>query len=260
MQPAGVDATSDVDVRSGAPSRVAAAFEIMTTLVVLQPGYIPWLGFFDRMRRSDAFIYYDDVQFDKNGRRNCDRIKDAERRAMAELPGKAKRTHRAAHLRRRNRAAAALGATASALSAFREAYAQAPFLKLYYGELAEILQRDWQLLAELNIAAVALMCRWLGLDRRILRSSELDIAGGKSERLIKLCRDVGANRYPSGNSALHYLDPGLFAAANITLEWQDYVYPSYPQLHGATLDLLFNVGPSSLDEIARGASVPACHG
>jgi hypothetical protein len=236
----------------------------MTTLVVLQPGYIPWLGFFDQMRRSDVFIYYDDVQFDKNGWRNRNRIKIQNSAQWLSVP-----------VRQSGRTGQRICDVEIVrpqpwaqrhLRSIREAYAQAPFLKLYYEEIAEILQRDWQLLVELDIAVVALMCRWLGLDRRILRSSELNIAGGKSERLINLCRHVGADRYLSGNSAGDYLDTGLFAAANIAVEWQDYVHPSYPQLHGAfvpfmsTLDLLFNVGPGSLEVVARGASVPACHG
>src|SRR5204863_6245964 len=45
------------------------------TFVVLQPGYLPWLGFFDQLQRSDCFIFYDDVQYDKNGWRNRNRIK-----------------------------------------------------------------------------------------------------------------------------------------------------------------------------------------
>ena len=45
------------------------------TLVVLQPGYLPWLGFFDQMQRADVFVYYDDVQFDKHGWRNRNRVK-----------------------------------------------------------------------------------------------------------------------------------------------------------------------------------------
>ena len=44
-------------------------------VVVLQPGYLPWLGFFDQFRRSDVFVYYDDVQYDKHGWRNRNRIK-----------------------------------------------------------------------------------------------------------------------------------------------------------------------------------------
>ena len=45
------------------------------TLVVLQPGYLPWLGFFDQLRRCDIFVIYDDVQFDKHGWRNRNRVK-----------------------------------------------------------------------------------------------------------------------------------------------------------------------------------------
>jgi hypothetical protein len=47
----------------------------VTTLVVLQPGYLPWLGYFDLMRRADVFVHYDDVQFDKHGWRNRNRVK-----------------------------------------------------------------------------------------------------------------------------------------------------------------------------------------
>ena len=49
----------------------------MSTAVVLQPGYLPWLGFFDQLRRADVFVYYDDVQYDKHGWRNRNRIKTA---------------------------------------------------------------------------------------------------------------------------------------------------------------------------------------
>ena len=49
----------------------------MTTVAILQPGYLPWLGFFEQMQRADIFVYYDDVQFDKNGWRNRNRIKTA---------------------------------------------------------------------------------------------------------------------------------------------------------------------------------------
>ena len=42
----------------------------MSTAVVLQPVYLPWLGFFEQLRRADVFVYYDDVQYDKHGWRN----------------------------------------------------------------------------------------------------------------------------------------------------------------------------------------------
>ena len=28
-----------------------------------QPNYLPWIGFFDKINRSDVFVIFDDVQF-----------------------------------------------------------------------------------------------------------------------------------------------------------------------------------------------------
>ena len=44
-------------------------------VVILQPSYIPWLGFFEQMYKSDVFVFYDDVQYTKNDWRNRNRIK-----------------------------------------------------------------------------------------------------------------------------------------------------------------------------------------
>jgi hypothetical protein len=43
--------------------------------VILQPSYLPWRGYFDLIHRADIFVFYDDVQYDKNGWRNRNRIK-----------------------------------------------------------------------------------------------------------------------------------------------------------------------------------------
>jgi hypothetical protein len=229
----------------------------MTTVVVLQPGYLPWLGFFDQMRRCDIFVYYDDVQFDKNGWRNRNRIKTAQGPLWLTVP-----------VRQAGRAGQRIDEVeiecdhpwgAKHLRAIAQSYAKAPFLPLYYPELEALLQRDWRLLVDLDLATVELMRRWLGLERRTVRASTLGIDGGRSERLLNICRHLGATRYLSGNAAKDYLDVGLFADAGIGVIWQDYRHPAYPQLHNAfvpfmsALDLLLNVGPASLALLAEGA-------
>ncbi len=42
---------------------------------IIQPSYIPWRGYFHQIDKSDIFIFYDDVQYDKHGWRNRNRIK-----------------------------------------------------------------------------------------------------------------------------------------------------------------------------------------
>ena len=55
-------------------------------VVILQPSYIPWRGYFDQISRADLFIFYDDVQYDKHGWRNRNQIKTAQGRQWLTIP------------------------------------------------------------------------------------------------------------------------------------------------------------------------------
>lgn len=222
----------------------------MKTLVVLQPGYLPWLGFFDQMHRCDVFVYYDDVQFDKHGWRNRNRIKTADGIQWLTVPvlHKGRGKQRVCEVGIDNRQPWGR----KHIRALRQAYAAAPYLNLYLPEFEALLSRRWEHIADLDIAVTAAICRWLGLERRIFRSSELDIDGDRSARLLSLCLYFGAERYLSGDAAKSYLEVDLFNRNGVAVEWHDYHCPAYPQLHGAfvpnlsIIDLLLNVGGDSL--------------
>lgn len=220
------------------------------TLVILQPGYLPWLGFFDQMRRSDVFVYYDDVQYDKHGWRNRNRIKTASGPQWLTVP--------VLHSGRGLPSIADVEIDTRTpwvrkhLASIRQAYAAAPFLSRYMPELEELLGRRWERLVDLDLALVDLISRWLGLERQVARSSELGIAGERSERLLRICQHFGAKSYLSGDSAKDYLDVGLFERNGIQVAWQRFLHPTYPQLHGefvpylSAIDLILNCGDRSL--------------
>ena len=111
--------------------------------------------------------------------------------------------------------------------------------------------RPWERLVDLDIAVVGLMAQWLGLRRQIERSSTLDIAADRSDRLVRICQRFGATSYISGDAARNYLDMALFERHGIRVEWQQFAHPVYPQLHGefvpflSALDLLLNCGAAS---------------
>jgi hypothetical protein len=226
------------------------------TLVVLQPGYLPWLGFFDQMQRSSVFIYYDDVQFDKHGWRNRNRVK---------APGGAPHWLSVPVLHSGRNWPAILEVEIDNRSAWarkhvgtlRQFYAKAPHLNRYLPALEELLERPWTLLVDLDLAVTQLICGWLGLERRMLRASTLGISGKQSERLLALCQHTGVGRYLSGDSARDYLDTELFAQHGIEVEWQNYVHPVYPQQHGdfvpylSIVDLVFNCGEESAAILGR---------
>jgi hypothetical protein len=219
------------------------------TLVVLQPGYLPWLGFFDQLLRSDIFVLYDDVQFDKNGWRNRNRIKSPTGPHWLTVPVRIRSlTQRILETQIDDRQPWAR----KHLGTIKQFYAGAPFLKRYLPELEELLAgRRWDRLIDLDVAVIQLFCAWLRIERQMVRASELGIGGERSERLLNICRHLGARRYLSGNAAQSYLDVELFVRHGIEVKFQNYEHPVYPQQHGqfvpllSALDLLLNCGDES---------------
>jgi hypothetical protein len=219
------------------------------TVAVLQPGYLPWLGFFDQLARSDVFVVYDDVQFDKHGWRNRNRIKSPAGPHWLTVPvlhtGKNFPSNHSVEIDHSQRWAR------KHVGSIRQFYSNAPFLSRYLPEFEEILHRKWTLLIDLDLAVLAVLCSWLDLRTTVVRSSTLGIQGGQSERLLNHCLHFGARRYLSGTAARDYLLTPLFSQHGIEVIWQDYHHPVYPQLHGpfvshlSTLDLLLNCGDQS---------------
>jgi WbqC-like protein family len=219
------------------------------TVVVLQPGYLPWLGFFDQMRRADVFVYYDDVQYDTHGWRNRNRIKTQHGPLWLTVPV------RHSGLSKPRILDVAIDTRTSwakkHVTSIRQAYAAAPFAKQYVPALEELLLRPWERLVDLDLAVAGLMAEWLGLRTRVERASALGIEGGQNERLVNICRHFGATNYLTGSAARDYLDVPLFARSGVEVEWQDFVHPVYPQLHGdfvpylSAVDLVFNRGDKS---------------
>ena len=225
---------------------------------MLQPGYLPWLGFFDQLQRSDCFIFYDDVQYDKNGWRNRNRIKSsAGEPHWLTVPV---RIHNLTQRLNETEIDDRAPWPRKHVRTIRQFYAKAPYLNSYLPELEDLLLgRNWQLLCELDFAVIKLMCKWLGLERETMRSSELPVSGDRSERLVNFCRHLQANNYLSGNAAQDYLDVQSFASNGIDVEWQNYKHPTYPQQHGAftpflsALDLVLNCGEASAGIISEGS-------
>jgi WbqC-like protein family len=222
----------------------------LTTVAILQPGFLPWLGFFNQMLRCDVFVYYDDVQFDKHGWRNRNRIKAPSGPLWVTIPvlHSGKQGQRIIDAEIDNGKSWARKMIAS----IQQNYARAPHLATYLPELEHLLVSPWRFLVDLDLAIADLMSRWFDIKRPVFRSSMLGIEGSKSGRLLSICQHFSATNYLSGNAAQAYLDTGLFQDAGIAVEWQNYQHPTYPQLHGdfvpclSALDLILNAGSDSI--------------
>jgi len=133
-------------------------------------------------------------------------------------------------------------------------YGRAPFFDRYASALEDVFVRRWDMLVELDLHLLDLARKWLGITGPIVRASSLGLTGAKTDRIISMCRAVGARTYLSGRGgSTGYLDVEALARAGITTMWQEFRHPTYlqryPNLgfvsHLAFLDLLLNLGPDS---------------
>lgn len=105
-------------------------------------------------------------------------------------------------------------------------------------------------LCEITVPLTIRIAEFMGLSTRFLRSSEMNVDGGQTERLINIVKATSCSHYISGPSARNYLDEAQFDAAGISLQYAVYNYPEYRQLcvpydpQVSIVDFLFMMGPS----------------
>lgn len=231
----------------------------MTSVAIMQPTYLPWVGYFALMDRVDLFIYLDSVQFARRSWQQRNRIKTAQGELMLTIPvlKKGMREQQLCEVQ-----ILANGTFPGAhLKAIELSYAKAPYFGRYGTELQSLLAGHSGNLCDLTIG----ICEWLansfGIRTPRMRSSQMDNQGAKADLLVHLCQQVGATDYVSPRGSADYLDDSTaFADAKIALHYHEYSHPHYQQLHGdflpymGAIDLLFHCGPESLSVIRSGVS------
>jgi hypothetical protein len=142
----------------------------------------------------------------------------------------------------------------------RQAYREAPFLSDYASALRRIFETRWTHLVELNTALLDLLRDAYGIRTKIVRSSELNVSGAKSELILNLCRAVGADALLAGlGGSRDYLDKATFAREGIDIQYQEFDHPVYrqcgmqPFTKGlSSLDMLVNCGPEAARLLREG--------
>ncbi|MDY7000166.1 MAG: WbqC family protein [Thermodesulfobacteriota bacterium] len=214
-------------------------------VTIHQPDFLPWLGFFDRWKRSDFFIVLDDVQFLRRGWHHRDRIKTASGVQWLTVPVRKKgkyaqtirevlidnnRDWRKKHLR-----------------TIESAYRSAPNFERVFLALERVYAGENKRLIDLNMELLRFCARRMGIAVPTAFSSQWTVSGTGTRRLVELVAARGGDVYLTGLGSRDYLERGPFSDAGIKVAWQEFDHPVYPQLHGAfekglsVLDYLMNV-------------------
>jgi hypothetical protein len=219
-------------------------------VAILQSNYIPWKGYFDLINSVDEFILYDEVQYTKNDWRNRNLIKTQNGLQWLTIPVLSKGNFGKSikEIKIKN-----IGWTVKHWNAIAINYSKSK----YFGEFRGIFEGIYgsmktDYLSEVNFKFILLIKEILGIKTKISWSDDYKLIGGKTERLVNLCKQTGASEYISGPAAKKYIDEKLFLDADIKLNWMSYEgYSEYEQLfppfiHSVSIiDLIFNKGKQS---------------
>ena len=221
----------------------------MKKVAILQSNYIPWKGYFDIIGTVDEFILYDDVQYTKNDWRNRNLIKTSAGLQWLTIPVRQESLEQKIC----ETTIAQTNWARKHWNAIGICYGRAPFFRQYRDFFAALyLDCHEELLSRINYRFLTAIADLLKIKTRISWSMDYQFSGDRTERLVDLCRKVGATAYLSGPAARDYLNEQLFRDAGIGVSWMSYAgYPEYPQayppfVHGVSIvDLIMNTGPDA---------------
>jgi len=239
---------------------------VQMNCVITQPDYIPWRGYFHQIRKADVFVFYDDVQYDRRGWRNRNRVKTSKGSIWLTIPV----MNKGARLNHTPINRIQIDWTQNWVrkhwATIEQSYRKAPFFSHYASALKDVYDQRAEFLADFTIELTIRLASALGITgTRFIRSSSLHAAGGKTDRLLTILKPLAATHYITGPAAKSYLDESKLASSGISIEYMVYDYPRYNQLYPpyesqiSILDLLFMMGPDSPKYIWQSATSDSEH-
>ncbi len=226
-------------------------------VVIHQPDFMPYLGFFQRLIQADVYIVMDNVQYVRGSRTQTsrDKIKTANGEKWINV-GIQKPIYKC-HIDEVMLSKEKLWRERSQ-NLIKENYRKADYFNEVYPYIEELYALECDRMIDFNMASIHMLIRLFGIDDiEIKYASELSVAGKSNELIINLVKAVGCHRYLSGVGAKNYYIPELYEAAGIEVEWQKFEHPIYRQQFGefipylSSIDLLLNCGIEQSRKIIR---------
>ena len=139
-------------------------------------------------------------------------------------------------------------------------YSRAPHFKEHISIFEDAFSKEWEFISELNVYLIESIKGLLDMKGKpAVLSSDFKLRDEPTDRLIDICKALGAETYLAGKGGADYMDLERFEENGLKLIIQEFEHPVYPQLfndfqsHLSIVDLLFNCGPESI-KIIRDAN------
>jgi len=217
-------------------------------IAIHQPNYLPYLGFFYKMKQADIFVIYDDAQFNKEDFQHRNRIRIYHGLKWLTVPVE-KKLIPIKDIRIRNEyKIKGLSWQEAHLREIRDNYMDTPYYAPYSEYIEAIYKKRYDKLIELNMDIIYFFRDAFDIKNKLIFASELGFTSKSTKRLVDITEALGGDIYLSGQAGPRYLDLSLFESKGIKVEIQDFKHPVYKQHYEdfipniSAIDSLFNMG------------------
>lgn len=227
-------------------------------LAIMQPYFMPYIGYFQLVSAVDEFVVYDNIKYTKKGWINRNRMLLNGADTIFSLPLK----KGSDALEVRERELAEDFSAEKILRKFAAAYSRAPYFAEVWPLIERIVRFEATNLFEYLHHSILCICAHLQLKAKISVSSDIainhDLKG--QEKVITICQALGAKTYVNavGGMAL-YNEKDDFLACGIDIKFVRSKPFEYSQFGGAFVPwlsimdvLMFNDRARVVDAIHNG--------
>ena len=223
-----------------------------------QPNYLPWLGYFNKIVRSDVFVIFDDVQFPigkKGFFGNRNQIKTNSSQLWLTVPVLDRSKCKNFNEIKINQN----GWNEKHIKNIDNFYRKSEYFDVYYKDIENLLLQEHDNFSELSTKLITYFMNIMNINTKLVYSSEIckdvDLTG--MDKIFYILEQLKADTYISsdGPGSRRYIKEEDFNDKNIKLIWQNFEHPTYKQMYGdfishlSIIDLLFNNGSKISREV-----------
>jgi hypothetical protein len=184
-------------------------------IALMQPYFVPYLGYFQLMGSVDLFVLHDDVEYSKGGWINRNRILLEGEPRFLTVP--LQRSSDYALISERRISESYDGKKVMRL--LDAAYCQAPHWKDLRTSILDIVHASTRSLLEFNTAGLGCVRDLLGLTTPVVLASDIlpDATSSGQRKVIEVCRALGATEYVNAQGGMGLYSADEFLQSGIRL-------------------------------------------
>lgn len=221
-----------------------------------QPNYLPYLGFFDKISKSDVFVIYDDVDFNKSDFQHRNRIRIFHGTKWLTIPVEKKHVPIKDIAIKNEVSIGNMKWNDYHFKEINDNYFKADYYSMYESALCSIYSNEYDRLIDINLDLIHFLSDAFNIKTKMILSSEFGFSSSSTDRIVDIVTALDGDTYLSGPSGTNYMDLDKFKDANIEVAFQEFQHPVYKQQYKGFVPYM-----SALDGLLnQGAGVFSCLG